>query len=150
MTTLGEIKSLTTHLATMRDDWPQSQILHQVNKLADEGYSIVDLTAACAEVAAGKQYAVTILGIVVPETIATRHAQREQPRRRHRFQPDEAKICDTCAKPEVICQSTVANSGQLHDHEFVSIEDANTQRKVARNPAVAIARADLFTLPEDV
>jgi len=25
MMTLGEIKSLTTHLATMRDDWPQHQ-----------------------------------------------------------------------------------------------------------------------------
>lgn len=150
MMTLGEIKSLTTHLATMRDDWPQHQILHQVNKLADEGYSVVDLTAACAEVAAGKQYAVTILGIVVPEVITARHAQRDQPRSRRRFKPDEAKICDVCAKPELVCQSTAANTGALHDHEFVSIEDANTQRQVARNPAVAIARADLFALPEDV
>ncbi len=150
MMTIGEIRSLTTHLATMRDDWPQSQILHQVNKLAEEGYSVVDLTAACAEVAASKQYAVTILGIVVPEVITARHTQNTQPKRRRHFTPDAARICDICTKPERVCQSTAVNLGHLRDHEFVSVEEANTERAAVRHPAAAIAGAELFTLPEDV
>ncbi len=149
MMTLGEIKSLTTHLATMREDWPSSQIMHQVGKLADEGYSVVDMTAACAEVAASKQYAVTILGIVVPEKITERHQQKAgQPKkRRRRYQPDEARICDICAKPEAVCQSTAANTGHLRDHDFLSVEDANRRR---RDPQTVIAKADLFNMPEDL
>ena len=147
MMTIGETRSLTTHLATMRPDWPQTQILYEVNKLAEEGYSVVDLTAACAEVAATKQYAVTILGIVVPEKIAERHqTNRAQPKRR-RYRPDEARICDICTKPETVCQSTAANLGTLRDHDFISIEDAERQR---RNPQAAIAEADLFNMPEDL
>jgi hypothetical protein len=150
MMTLGEIKSLTTHLATMRDDWPQHQILYEVNKLAEEGYSVADLTAACAEVASSKQYAVTILGIVVPEVITDRHAQPAKTKRRRRYQPDAARICDICTKPETVCQSTAANLGRLRDHDFLSVEDATEQRANARNPQVVIAEADLFNLPEDV
>jgi hypothetical protein len=150
MMTAGEIKSLTTHLATMRDDWPQHQIIFEVNKLAEEGYSVVDLTAACAEVAASKQYAPAILAMVVPELIAERHAQPGKPKRRRRYRPDETRLCDICTKPEVVCQSTAANLGTLRDHDFISVEEAERQRAAARNPKAAIAEADLFTMPEDV
>lgn len=152
--TAGEVRSLTTHLATMRPEWPQNQILHEVNKLAEEGYSVTDLTAACAEVAATKQYAVTILGIVVPEKIAERHQTKTtQPKRRRRHRPDDARLCDVCTKTQVVCQSTAANSGQNRDHDFISVEDADRQRRAARNPAekaLMTAIPDLFNQPEDL
>ena len=146
--TAGEERSLCTHLATMRPDWPFHQIQYEVHQLVEQGYSAADLTAGCAEVAASKQYAPSILGIVVPETIAARYEQRKtQPKTRRRHTADDARICDICTKPQIVCQSSAANHGTLRDHDFVSVKDADLDR--SKDPRGAIERAHLFTMPEE-
>lgn len=49
-------------------------------------------------------------------------------RRMSPAQLTRADLCDICMKPEKVCRESVANRGVLHDHEFLSTNQADLRR----------------------
>lgn len=157
----GELRGLATFLCSIRDDWQPVPVRASIEKL--QGYSLVDVAAACTEIARNRsnQYP-KMLELKGEEMLRAKKDGKDRPRSQQL--PDKYK-CDVCGKVRSICQSAATNVGG-RDHEFVSAAERNEDRDEMhvdgrRDQAIAAVRAKaldrasrqlgaMFALPADV
>ena len=44
------------------------------------------------------------------------------------------QLCNTCNKPQRVCQTAAGNTGSLRDHDFMSVAEADTKRATPTLP----------------
>lgn len=148
---IGDIRAAVTVIRSIREDWDYRAIEQAISDLAAGDYDHPDILAACITIARNQDNRAPItLKLKAPDVINQARGGDRTPRRSYRpGRTDTRYVCDYCLKPESHCQLTAANTGELRDHDYISVADADRERAKARTgQRRTLPVPDLFKMPD--